>query len=214
MAQSPAQFIASGLASHDEVAQANPIDDRRVEVQRKKYPHFNVGVVSQVCVTPDVVTELAHDRTIDFICNLPRECVWVGEAIDIVRSQGKAWGGVADLYSAAAREEQVRDFVRAEFRFIERVFAQHSNVTHVERLYDRVYRLHRRGMADVDVALLNEYDLTADHVRTAVERYGTLTDILANNPNCRFTPQAVEASRQIGVKMMMLRNFMGRLNTQ
>lgn len=213
MAQSPAQFIASGLARHDEVAQANAIDDRRVEVQRKKYPDFKVGVVAQGCVTLGVVTELAHDQTVDFVCNLPRECVWIGDAIDLVRSQGKAWGGVSDLYSAAARERAARDFVRAEFQFIERIFAQHSNVAYVERLYDRVYRLQRRGMAEVDVALVNEYDLTADHVRTAVDRYGPVTDILANNPNCRFTPEAVEASRQLGVKMMMLKNFMGRLNT-
>lgn len=143
---SPAEFVAAGLAKHGEVVQATPLDEHLVEVQRKQYPSFTLGVVSLSRVTAESIQGVAQDQRVDFVCNVPREAVWTGSAIDLVQAHGKAWGGVADLYSAAAREEPARSFVRREFAFIERIFAQHTAVAHVERLYDRVYRLHRGAM--------------------------------------------------------------------
>lgn len=208
----PAQFIADRLANHDAVWQAIVLDGCRVEVYRKEHPRFIVGGVATARVEPAMVEELATDDRVDFVCNIPREAVWTAEAIDLVHSQGKAWGGVRELFSAVARREPVREFVWREYEFIERIFNQHSAVTRTERLYDRAYRLHRVSMPPVDVALVNEYDLTADHVRTAWDRYGPLTDALANNPNCRFTSEAADAAAQLGVNLLKLADFMSRLN--
>jgi len=210
----PAQFVANGLAKHDEVAQATALDSQIVEVGRKQYPDFIVGVVSTARVDPGAIEDLVRDERVDFVCNIPREAVWSGEAIDLVKAHGKAWGGVGDLFSAAAGKEPAREFVRREYEFIERIFEQHSAVVRVERVCDRVYRLHRCAKPPVEVVLVNEYDLTADHVRTAWDRYGPFSDILANNPNCRFSSEAADAAQELGVKLLMLRPFMGRLNRQ
>jgi hypothetical protein len=119
-------------------------------------------------------------------------------------------GASAIFFAAAGRKGPVRDFVRSEFEFIERIFDQHSAIVRVERVYDRVYRLDRVALPSVTVALINEYDLTADHIRTAWQRYGPFTDVLANNPNCRCTAEAKEAAQQLKVKLLPLREFMGR----
>lgn len=210
----PAQFIANGMANHDEVTHATALDAHLIEVVRKRHPDFIVGVVSTARVERATIEEFVRDERVDFVCNIPREAVWSGEAIDLVKAHGRAWGGVADLFSAAAGQEPAREFVRREYEFIERIFDQHSAVVRVERIYDRVYRLYRRAKPSVEVALVNEYDLTADHVRTAWERYGPFSDILANNPNCRFSSEASAAAQELGVKLLMLRPFMGRLNSQ
>jgi hypothetical protein len=212
--QSGARFIANGIGKHNEVAVATPLDENVVKVERKQYPDFIAGVVSASEVTLGTIQHLVSDQRIDFICNIPREAVWSGEAITAAERQGKAWGGVSDLYSAAGGRDPVRDFVRSEFKFIERIFNQHSAVSRVERMNDRVYRLHRGTMPIVDVALINEYDLVADHVRTAWDRYGPFTDILANNPNCRYTDDATDAAKSLGVKLLPLKMFMGRLNSR
>ena len=210
----PAQFIVSRLAKHDEVLQAIDLDGRLVDVHRNEYPSFILAVVSTARVEPAVIEEFTADDRVDFVCNIPREAVWTGGAIELVQAKGKAWGGVGDLLSAAARRDPAREYVRREYEFIERIFDQHSAVKRTERLYDRVYRLHRASKPLVDVVLVNEYDLTADHVRTAWERYGPVTDILANNPNCRFTSEAVCAAEQIGVKLLKVADFMRRLTSR
>lgn len=209
----PAQFVAKGLLKHNEVAQALALDAQLVEVHRKQYDDFIVGVISTARVEPAAIMNLVQDDRVDFVCNIPREAVWSGAAIDLVRMHGKAWGGVADLFSAAGSRQPAHEFVRREYEFIERIFDQHSAVVHVERIYDRVYRLHRDGKSPVQVVLINEYDLTVDHVRTAWERYGPFSDILANNPNCRFSSEATDAASELGVKLLTLSPFMGRLNS-
>lgn len=211
---SPAQFVAQALGKHGEVSRAEPLDEKVVEVYRKKYPSFIVGVVSATLVERATIEEFAHDDRIEFICNIPREAAWTGEAVDLARQSRTGFGGVGDLFSAAGGKEPVRDFVRKEFEFIERIFDQHSAIERVERVYDRVYRLHRVDLPPLTVALINEYDLTADHIRTAWQRFGPFTDALANNPNCRFTGEAVEAAKQLNVILLPLRQFMGRLNTR
>ena len=210
----PGQFVAAALSGHTDVSRAVPLDDRVVEAHRERDPSFIVGVVSVALVGRATIAELTEDSRIEFICNIPREAAWTGEAIHLVRQRRIAFGGISDLFAAAGRKGSVRDFVRSEFEFIERIFDQHSAIARVERVYDRVYRLHRLAQPPVTVALINEYDLTADHIRTAWQRYGPFTDVLANNPNCRCTTEAQEAAKQLKVKLLPLRQFMGRLNSR
>ena len=211
---SPGQFVAEALSGHNDVSRAEPLDDRVVEVHRKREPSFIVGVVSAALIVRATIGELADDNRIEFICNIPREAAWTGEAIGLVHQRRIAFGGIGDLFAATGRKSPVRDFVRSEFEFIERIFDQHSAVAQVERVYDRVYRLHRLALPPVTVALIKEYDLTADHIRAAWKRYGPFTDVLANNPNCRCTAEAYEAAKQLKAKLLPLRQFMGRLNSR
>ncbi len=210
----PGQFVAEAVSSHTHVSRAEFLDGQVVEIYRKQDPSFIVGVVSVALVERATIEELADDNRIEFICNIPREAAWTGEAIGLVRQHRIAFGGIGDLFAATGSKGPVRDFVRSEFEFIERIFDQHSAIARVERAYDRVYRLHRLTLPPVTVALINEYDLTADHTRTAWQRYGPFTDVLANNPNCRCTAEAKEAAKQLKVKLLPLRQFMGRLNSR
>ena len=66
--------------------------------------------------------------------------------------------------------------------------------------------------SDLDVVLLNEYELAADHVRTARDRYGAFKDILITNPNGKATSSALEAAEFIGAHIYTWREFLGRLN--
>lgn len=99
-----------------------------------------------------------------------------------------------------------------EYGFVERGLQQHTEVTNLIRLYDRKYVVKRRRHNDVAVVLLNEYDLTADHVRTARERYGEFSDVLMTNPNGRASSAAELAAESMGAIIFKWGQFLGRLN--
>lgn len=211
MSASSAAFVANALKSHTEVSSAIALDETRVAVDRKKYGNCIIGCISSRAVGDEDVSALAADGGLDFIVNIPKEALWAGSAIDLLEAQGLGWGGVKDLFSALGTEH-VRGFISKEYLFIERIFREHGSVESYERLSDRVYRLKRRGKDDVVVALVNDYDVTADSVRTAWDRHGPFTDILANNPNCRWSDEANQAAEALGVNLLTLSDFMGRLN--
>lgn len=90
---SPGQFVAEALSRHTDVSRAEPLDDRVVEVHRKRDPSFIVGVVSVTLVERATIEELVDDNRVEFICNIPREAAWTGEAIALIRQRRIAFWG-------------------------------------------------------------------------------------------------------------------------
>jgi hypothetical protein len=118
---------------------------------------------------------------------------------------------MGDLYSATSLPN-ARQYVNKEFDFVERGLRQHTNVSRIERVHDRKYVVKRVKHKDLKVVLLNEYELTADHVRTARDRYGDFTEILITNPNGRPTSSAEQAAKSMGVSIYKWSELYGRLN--
>ena len=82
----------------------------------------------------------------------------------------------------------------------------------VARITDRLYEVHRYGLRSVKVLALNEYDLTAEAVRTGIERHGKCDLILASNPNCRPSSEAIQAAASAGVGVLKWAELLGALN--
>ena len=138
--------------------------------------------------------------------------MWTGEAIHAATSRRVAFGGVRDLMSAVS-DEDVRSYIRSEYEFVERGLRQHNHVSGFEREADRLYLVHRHVHPSLRFVMLNEYELTADHVRTARDRYGAFKAILLNNPNGSPTTAAREAAKAIGAGIFMWGQFLGRLKS-
>jgi hypothetical protein len=115
--------------------------------------------------------------------------------------------------SAIARgEENVREYTRREYEFVERGLNQHDRVSGLEREFDRVYLVHRHHLPPVRFVMLNEYELTGDHVRTARSRYGAFDVVLINNPNGKPTSGALAVAEDMGIEIFKWRELLGRLN--
>lgn len=183
------------------------------KVTRADLPPFVAGVISSSSVTANHVLEaLDAPPEIEILVNIPRESIWTGEAIRLAEIHQIAFGGIGDLMRAV-RSEDVRQYVRPEFGFVERGLQQHSCVRSYIREADRVYLIHRYGLPDLTIVMLNEYEFTADHLRVARERYGRFDMILLNNPNGSATTGANELGRTLGIGIFKWGQFLGRLNS-
>jgi hypothetical protein len=163
-------------------------------------------------VDPETVRGLLTSSfQVEFIVNVSRESFWTGEAIALVTSSSVAFGGMGDLQSALSLPN-VRSFVNREFEFVERGLGQHNRVQSIDRLHDRKYLIKRRGLSDVIMVFLNEYELTADHVRTARNRYGDFTAVAITNPYGGATSSAKDTAKSIGTRIYKWKDFLGRLH--
>jgi hypothetical protein len=113
---------------------------------------------------------------------------------------------------SAVSDENVREHVKREYVFVERGLIQHNRVSRLEREFDRVYLVHRTGLDPLRFVMLNEYELTADHIRSARSRYGAFDAVLMTNPNGEPTGDAEGVAKDIGVGIFKWREFLGRLN--
>ena len=108
---------------------------------------------------------------VEIIANVPKESYWTGEALRLAHDNNIATGAYGDLLRVIGLQD-VRAFQPKETEFVERGLRQHNRISSFERMHDRLYRVSRNGLPDLTVAMLNEYELTADHLRTARDRYG------------------------------------------
>jgi hypothetical protein len=215
MARSPeqtTQWVAEKIAKMKEVEDIKLTDPHTLKVVRKTYDPFVAGVVSVEKVTRSVIRPvLATSRTIEIVANVPAESFWTGAAIELAREHGSAFGGLRDLMSAVGKEN-VRSYIRREYEFVERGLRQHSKVSGLDRKYDRVYLVHRDGLPSLRFVMLDAYELTGDHIRSARDRYGHFDAVLLNNPNGRATSSAEDVADSMGVGVFKWGNFLSRLN--
>lgn len=205
-------WVAERLLKHTDVEEAEVVEPQIVHVTRNEHDSFSVGTIAMERVEVGAVLPLINgEHEIGFIMNVPSESFWTGEAISAAAERYIAFGGLGDLYRAI-RLPFVGEYENKEFSFVERGLRQHSRVHAYRRLHDRLYRIERLGRSELTVVLLNEYELTADHVRNARDRYGAFDTILITNPNGGPTSSAVQAAESIGADIHKWAGFFGRLN--
>lgn len=217
MARTPEQstvWAASFLKGKGGILDAEVTGAQTLQISREEFEPFTAGIVSTPRVTPELVQPFVGlSRGIEIIANIPKESMWNGPAIELARINSIAFGGLGDLMSATS-DEDVTQYVRSEFQFVERGLSQHDQVDRLERVHDRLYIVHRNTMSPVRFVMLNAYELTGDHIRTARDRYGAFDNVLLNNPNGRATTDAIAVERALNVRILKWGHFLGRLNSR
>jgi hypothetical protein len=206
------EWVAGNLRNAEHVSKVEILSDQVLRVSRSKYAPYVAGIVSATCVEVDAVRPLVESGLgVEIIANVPKESYWTGEALSLAHNNDIATGSYGDLLRVIDRQD-VRGFQPKETEFVERGLRQHDRISSFERVYDRLYRISRNSLPDLKVAMLNEYELTADHLRTARDRYGQFSVAVITNPNGGATTSAAEVAKAMGVEILDWGSFFGRLN--
>jgi hypothetical protein len=205
-------WVAKKIRSHPPVAKVLLVGPQRLELTRTDLPALVVGTTSVACLDADTLRVLLVDAPVpSFIVNVPKESYTTGDALVLARTRSVALGGLGDL-TRAVRMRDVADYVSPEVAFVERGLEQHKRVESFQRVDDRRYIIDRRGIPSLTVVFLKEYELTADHVRTAFSRYQSFDAVVITNPNGNATSSAQSAASSMGVSIYKWGTFLGALN--
>jgi hypothetical protein len=183
-------------------------------VDRPDLPSFEVLVFSSVSVTDDVLAPLlSSSPNVSIAVNVPKNAKWSRSGIATAAERNVAFGGMGDLMSAIGHKLwDIREFQKKENEFVERILRQHTSVSRIEQEADRAYRIFRTNGAALRIVLLNEYELTGDRVRAAVDEYGAFDIVLMTNPSGSATSDARSVSRELKIPLLTSRQLLGRLN--
>lgn len=206
------EWVAAGLRKAVGVSMVEVLSDQVLRVSRTEDGPFVAGIVSARCVEADTVRALVEfNLGVEIIANVPKESYWTGGALKLAQANNIATGAYGDLLRVIDLPE-VRAFQPKETEFVERGLRQHDRISNFERVHDRLYCITRNALPDLTVAMLNEYELTADHLRTARDRYGQFSVAVITNPNGQATSSAQEVAQAMGVEILNWGPFFGRLN--
>ena len=209
-------WVAEKIEAMDKVAGTRILSPHTFKVNRDDYPSFEVAVLSLASVTAEDIEPLLTDRpNVSMVVNVPKASQWRESALSLVREHGISFGGMSDLMAAIAGNlEDVAGYRKTENAFVERGLSQHSQVSRFVQEFDRVYKVYRSRFDPLRVVILNEYEITGEHVRTARTQYGVCDAVVITNPNGRATSSAIEIAQGMRTEVLMWREFLGRLNSE
>ncbi len=208
------QWVSEKIRDHDDVLSIEIVESDLIVAKRKGKSSVRIATLSaKGAVTSEYLENAISDKKdVEFIINIPKDCYLTGGAIRFAQSRGIGLGGLGDLMRAL-RLECVGDYIPPTIEFIERGLRQHDRVSSFERLADLQYRIERTGaLPDVLVVFLHEYELVADHIRIARDRYGNFDIVVKTNPNGGLTSSALAVADDLHCKIYKWGEFLGALN--
>jgi hypothetical protein len=213
MADNSASWCA-GKLKHESILRAQAVGDNLMEIEVAELGTAFVATMSQHVVSMGNVPPTATRQETQFLLNIPKDALFQGDVIAFAGRAPIGIGGIADLYRAV-NDKDLRGYVHPERKFLTRLLTQHSAVSGVELLNNQTYLIHRDslGLGAYQVLVVNEYDVTADVIRSNIEKFGHSRTIYASNPSGRVTPEAKEAAKHAGVRVVDLSQLLGALNS-
>ncbi len=136
-----------------------------------------------------------------FLCGYRKDCVWEGKAIAYLEANAIGWGSIGTLGTAVSHGN-VRSAGHKSYAFAYRIIRQLRYVSDLYREFDRIFSLKLLSGRSIRIAMILEYEPTADSVRTIRERFGPVDIVWSINPNGFPTPSAIEAGRQLGCEVL------------
>lgn len=198
------------LNNHDKVECVEDVGDNLLKIINDEGDEFIVFTKSEDRSTIDSVTGVDVEQ-LDFLLNIKKDAYIDGPLLKLASSAQFAIGGLGDIFSAL-NGRNISGYISAEMSFIIRGLSQHTRVTGLERLDNRRFRIQRTGLHSVTILALNDYDFTAESVRSGIEKYGDFDAILTSNPNCRRTGNCEMAAASAGVRILSWGELLGQLN--
>lgn len=199
------------LEEHEKVDSIELKNSNLLSVTHSEVGDINIATMSLKHIDDEDITELLNGAEVDFILNVSKEPYITQDALQKSEQEGFVIGGLGDAMRAL-RDGDMESYVNPEIHFILRGLKQHSRVSRVTRLDNRRFKVTRHGAQDVTILALNEYDLTAEAVRNAIDSFPDFDAIVKTNPNGRISSSSLSVAASSGIKIFKWGELLGTLN--
>lgn len=167
--------------------------------------------VKGVIKPSDVAPLFAGASSPQFVMNVPSATKWSGGAIDIIHAAGAAFGTLGDVSRAACLED-VGTFRDKNMGFFIDAIQQHRNVSSVSYVYGNVFMAERKSGANLVVAVIDGYHLSAEHVRNARTHFGHFDIVVKSSSYGSITNEAQVAAHSMGAEALTFGELLSRLH--
>lgn len=199
------------LESHDQVRLLEEVGNSLYKITTIEGREFTVFSKSERTSSAESVDGADLDN-LDFFLNITKEAYIDGELVGLASTFNFGIGDLSDLLSALNRED-ISDYITQDIEYVMEKLPQHTRVTKLERLDYRRFKIHRLNLPSITILVLNNYELTADAVRSGITKYGKFDAILSSNPNRQpLTTTCQIAVSSAGLQVFSWRELFGHLN--
>lgn len=207
------QWIIDRLNENKKI-ESTSIDSQNIlHIKRVDGSSLKVISSSLQIFTKETIRPIVDQENIDFILHTCKEPFITGASLEYLDKKRKVLGGFGDLFRVLNQDYNY-PYLPPEVKFIKRGLEQHKKVSEIHRLDDRRYEISRYGLETVIIVALNDYDISIESVRNAIDKYENFHAILKSNPNGNITSSALKLSESLEIKVLKWGELLGKLNNK
>lgn len=212
MSKNVTDWVAEKLETSEELEIVGRTPEDFLVVRSKDDYTFLVAVlgVQNVIGPSDVEALFAGANKPQFVVNVPSKTLWSGNAIRHVHAASAAFGSLGDV-SRAASTGDAGSYRDKNMGFFITAMKQHSNVSGVSYVYDKVFIADRKIGTSLTVAVIEAYNMSAEDVRNAKARFGHFDVVVKSSSHGSITNQAEAAAKSMGAEALTFGDLMRRL---
>lgn len=205
-------WVADKLAEKEKLEIVQRTPDGLLIVRAHDDYEFSVAVlgVRNVIRQGDVAALFEGGVKPEFLVNVPSSTLWSGCAIDFIHQAPAAFGTLGDV-SRAASTGDAPSYRDKNMGFFINAMRQHSNVSSVSYVFDRVFKAERKAGRSLTVAVVDAYNLSAEDVRNARDRLGDFDIVVKSSSHGSITHQADEVAQSMNIEALTFGELMRRL---
>ena len=205
------QWIVEKLQDDNDVKSMSIVSESLLEIIRNEGGPITVTKTTLSSINLEDTKAILKNQDADFILHTVKEPFISGSTFDFLDSKKKVLGGFGDLFRVISQNHNW-PYLHPQIKFILRGLQQHTKVSSVRRLDNKRYEIQRYGLETVVIIALDDYDLSIESVRNAVDRYDKFDAVLKSNPNGRITSSAIELADSREIKVFKWGELLGILN--
>lgn len=205
-----AAWVARRIPIENGVVAVNVTSGNTIEVNRNGGKTVQVLTLALETISAPELRSLVGENQVDFVVNVPSGSKFEEDVLTIAKDMRFAIGGMGDLLRALDLDDPTT-YVPPQARFILRGLQQHSAVESVERIGTNRYRLKGRHWPLLVMIDLNDYELTAEALRQALDEQA-FDFVVASNPNRGPTSAAIEVAKFAGKRLFVWKELLAALN--
>lgn len=168
-----------------------------------------IGVRTEITAS-HVQSFFAGGSSPAFIVNIPTATPWRGDAIRLIHASDAAFGSLGEL-ARAAYLEFPGSYRERESDFFYTAIRDHTNVSGITMVYEKVFRVERYRGDPLTIAMVNAYHVSAEDVRNARARYGNFDIAVKVSGYGSVTTAAEQAAATFGAQALTFGGMMSRL---
>ncbi len=193
------------------ISQIDVVHPNFLTVIHRDVGNIKLATMSVGRIDENELNGLLNGSDVDFVLNVSKEPYITQGALQLAAQGRFAIGGLGDAMRAL-RNGDTATYLNPEISFILQGLRQHSRVSSVARLDNRRFEIKRHGLESVKLIALDEYELTAEAVRNAIDSFPEFDAILKSNPNGGIADSSVSAASSAGIEIFKWGELLGALN--
>lgn len=212
MSNGAIDWVADKLTTNERLEIVGRTPENFLIINAKDSHQFSVAVlgVKSLIELSDVEPLFAGATKPQFVVNVPSKTPWSGAAIDRIHAESAAFGTLGDI-SRAANTEDPGSYRDKNMGFFINAMKQHTNVSNVSYVYDRVFKADRKRGPSLVVAVIDTYNMSAEDVRNARAQFGQFDIVVKSSSHGSITEQAEAAAEAVGAEALAFGGLLRRL---